>query len=396
MHFHCWGRLLGDRRAVAFTSLLACALTLAAAEPSRRDVYISGQDGYHTYRIPALIYADDGSLLAFCEGRKLSASDTGDIDLLLKRSTDGGQSWSPAQVVWDDGLNTCGNPCPVVDASSGTIWLLMTHNPGQASERQISEQRGAGTRTVWLTKSTEHGKTWAAPTEITATTKAPSWRWYATGPGIGIQVMHGPHGGRLVIPCDHSCERSEGAPTDAPRREESHIIYSDDHGRTWRCGGNAGPQMNECQVAEMADWKGSLLLNMRTVGKGTHRAQSISHDGGQSWSAPEPQSQLVEPRCQGSLLRFNWPEGDEPGRVLFCNPAGLRRTNLTVRVSYDDGKTWPVARTLHEKFSAYSCLAELPDKNIACLYENGQTNANEKITLAVFPLAWLEQKKKAP
>ena len=110
----------------------------------RQDVFAAGQGGYHTYRIPALIVTSNQTLLAFCEGRKHSRSDTGDIDLLLKRSADGGKTWSDAQVIWDDGPNTCGNPCPVVDETTGTIWLLLTHNPGDASEAQIKRGKSRG------------------------------------------------------------------------------------------------------------------------------------------------------------------------------------------------------------------------------------------------------------
>ncbi len=164
---------------------------------------------------PALIVTSNQTLLAFCEGRKNSASDTGDIDLLLKRSTDGGKTWSEPQVVWDDGPNTCGNPCPVVDETTGTIWLLLTHNPGDTGEARIMEGKPGGTRTVWLSRSTDDGKTWTPPVDITASTKDPSWGWYATGPGVGIQIQHGPHRGRLVIPCDHSFQGRRQRPGQA-------------------------------------------------------------------------------------------------------------------------------------------------------------------------------------
>src|SRR5262249_53960976 len=155
-------------------------------------------DGYHTYRIPSLIVSPKGTVLAFCEGRKNSGSDAGDIDLVLKRSTDGGKTWQPMQVVWDDGPNTCGNPCPVVDRQPGTIWLAMTHNLGSDTEKQIIERTAKGTRTVWITKSADDGATWSKPIEITAAVKKPDWTWFATGPGVAIQTAKG----RLVIPCD--------------------------------------------------------------------------------------------------------------------------------------------------------------------------------------------------
>jgi len=372
-------------------AVLAAALTgTAAPEPRQDDVFVAGRDGYHTYRIPSLILTTNGTLLAFCEGRKNSRSDTGNIDLLLKRSTDGGKTWSAQQVVWDDGPNTCGNPCPVVDQQTGAIWLLLTHNPGNMNEARIKELAPGGTRTVWVSRSLDDGKTWSPPRDITASTKEPSWGWYATGPGIGIQIQQGLHRGRLVIPCDHSFQ-AENRSGSGPIQAGSHVIYSDDHGQTWRLGGVARPQMNESQVVELADGKGSLLLNMRTTSKTNRRGTSFSHDGGLTWTAPEYASELVEPRCQASLLRYDWPLGDKPGRILFSNPAGVGRTNLTIRISRDDGKSWPIARTLYASPAAYSCLAVLPDKSIGCLYECGREHPYEKITFVRFPLNWLEE-----
>jgi sialidase-1 len=365
----------------------------ASAPLQRTDVFVAGQGGYHTYRIPALIVTSNQMLLAFCEGRKNSASDTGNIDLLLKRSTDGGETWSEPQVLWDDGPNTCGNPCPVVDATTGTIWLLLTHNPGDTGEAKIKERKAGGTRTVWLSRSEDNGKTWAPPADITASTKDPSWGWYATGPGVGMQIQHGPDRGRLVIPCDHSFEGGDRAGGGPAVEDGSHIIYSDDHGQTWKLGGTVRPRVNESQVIELSDGRGGLLINMRTTSNVNRRTQSRSRDGGQTWTAPEYSPELVEPHCQASLLRYNWPNGQDPGRVLFSNPASTRRNNLTVRVSCDDGKTWPVSRTLHQGPCAYSCLAVLPDKSIGCLYECGQANAYEKISFARLPLEWLEASK---
>jgi sialidase-1 len=377
-------------RAAAAVLLGLAINRVSAAELQQQDVFVAGQDGYHTYRIPALILTTNGTLLAFCEGRKHSRSDTGDIDLLLKRSADGGKTWSPQQVVWNDDANTCGNPCPVVDQQTGTIWLLLTHNPGSTVESRIKQHDAGGTRTVWVSRSVDNGQTWSAPADITAATKDPAWGWYATGPGVGIQVEHGAHAGRLVIPCDHSYPMTNSAGDKAEVGDGSHVIYSDDHGQTWRLGGVARPQMNESQVAEVADGKGTLLLNMRTAAKPKRRAQSLSHDGGQTWTPPQEVSELVEPRCQASLLRYDWPHGTEPGRMLFSNPAGARRTVLTVRMSRDDGKTWPVARVLHAGPAAYSCLTVLPDKSVGCLYECGLTSAYERISFARFPLGWVE------
>jgi sialidase-1 len=373
---------------------VACAPPAFAAEapsgPQQEAVFVARQGGYHTYRIPSLIVTRAGTLLAFCEGRKNSASDTGDIDLLLRRSTDGGKTWDRQQTVWDDAANTCGNPCPVVDQSTGTIWLLLTHNPGDTNERQIKARKASGTRTVWVCHSDDDGRSWTAPVNITASTKDPGWGWYATGPGVGIQLAHGPHRGRLMIPCDHSYDLEGGS--GATEGGGSHVIYSDDNGASWKLGGTVRPEMNESQAVELADGQGGLLLNMRTFSSRNCRAQSVSADGGLTWTAPAYQPELVEPRCQASILRYNWPDDSGPGRILFSNPASPRRNRMTVRVSYDDARTWPAQKVLHEGPAAYSCLAVLPDKRIGCLYECGEKSPYQTITFARIPLPWLEAK----
>jgi sialidase-1 len=363
--------------------------TAASAQLRQQDIFVCGESGYHTYRIPALVVATNGTLLAFCEGRKNSASDAGDIDILLKSSSNGGQTWSASQVLWDDGANTCGNPCPVVDETTGVVWLLLTHNPGDMNEQQIT-RKDSGARTVWLSRSEDNGQTWAAPVNVTESVKDPAWGWYATGPGIGIQIRQGPHQGRLVIPCDHSSPERTNTAGSLPSGAASHVIYSDDHGRTWNIGGSVEPNLNECQVVELADGRGTLLLNVRNYARENHRSQSLSADGGITWSAPEYQAQLVEPRCQASILRYNWPDASGPGHILFSNPASTHRQNLTIRVSRDEAKTWAYSKTLHAGPSAYSCLAVLPDRTIGCLYECGNTNAYEKITFARFPISWVE------
>lgn len=358
----------------------------ARLKPAVTDVYVSGEDGYHTYRIPSLLVTKKGTLLAFCEGRKGGRGDSGNIDLLVKRSEDGGATWSRQQVVWDDGANTCGNPCPVVDERTGTIWLTMTWNHGQDTEHQIMQSAGQDTRRVFVTHSDDDGRTWAQPREITETTKRPEWRWYATGPGVGIQLKHGPWQGRLLIPCDHSVVTRED-----PTGYNSHVIFSDDHGKTWQLGGAIRPAVNECQVVELTD--GTLLMNMRNYDPSQNtRAIATSGDGGLTWSQVGHDPVLVEPICQASLVRYDlWPEGEQDC-LLFSNPAhgrtGVRR-DMTVRLSRDGGKTWPIERLLWPGPTAYSCLAVRPDGTIACLFEGGRENPYERIVFARFGLPWL-------
>lgn len=351
-----------------------------ATSTDKVDVFVSGEEGYHTYRIPAMLTTNEGTLLAFAEGRKEAGGDAGNIDMLIKRSEDGGRTWSGQLVVWDEGPNTCGNPCPVLDKETGTVWLLMTHNLGADDERDIIHKKAASTRTVWVTKSEDDGKSWSEPVEITGDVKDPSWGWYATGPGVGIQIEHGPYKGRLVIPCDHSYDDPEGDVREGPYQYGSHVIYSDDHGKTWELGGTITPKVNECQVVEVADGNGTLLMNMRSYFGRSRRTQAISYDGGATWTAPEDVPGLVEPVCQAGFLRYSWPDKGQKSVLLFLNPASTgKRHHMTIRASYDEGKTWPVIKTLWPGPAAYSSLSVLSDGDIGCLYEAGSARPYEKI-----------------
>jgi sialidase-1 len=347
----------------------------AAPAPDLADVFVAGTDGYHTYRIPSLLVTPKGTLLAFCEGRKSGRGDAGNIDVVLRRSFDGGRTWQPMQVVYDDGPNTVGNPCPVVDRTTGTIWLPLTWNLGEDTENLIKKSTSKRSREVWMTKSTDDGVTWAKPVNITAATKAPDWTWYATGPGCGIQLKSG----RLVIPCDHALAGSG--------LYRSHVIYSDDRGETWKLGGVIGDKVNECQVVELGD--GRLMMNMRSYSGKRCRAVSTSSDGGLTWTPAEDEPALVEPVCQAAFIRIDDPDNASRGILVFSNPASTKREKMTVRLSTDDGKTWPVSGLLYGGPAAYSALAQLPDKRIACLFERGEKSSYDRICLAIFSLQWL-------
>lgn len=352
------------------------------------DVFISGQGGYNTYRIPALAVTKSGAVLAFCEGRVGGRSDSGNIDTVLKRSVDGGATWSDLQVVFDDEDNTCGNPCIVVDQYTGTVWVFNTWNGGTDTEVAITKSTSKDTRRVFVASSIDDGVTWSKPRDITDQAKLAEWTWYATGPGCGIQICAGDKKGRLVIPCDHKVT------VNGEVEYHSHIIYSDDHGKTWQIGGSVADGTNECHVIERAD--GSLLLNMRRSRNGDDACKltATSTDAGMTWSEHCPDETLIGPRCQSSMIRYTNPNSAEKHIVLHSNPASKTiRQEMTVRVSCDDAKSWAYSKVLHDGPAAYSSLAVMPDGQIASLFESGKTRPYEKITFMRFALEWITDGK---
>jgi len=364
-------------RTVAVLIPLALFVWPAAATDQliETNVFTASQEGYHTFRIPALLVTKQGTLLAICEGRKTGRGDHGDLDLVQKRSTDGGKTWGPLELIYEEGGTekvTIGNPCPVVDQTTGAIWLPFNRDNDR----------------VLMTSSSDNGKTWAKPRDITADTKAKDWNWYATGPGNGIQLSRGKYKGRLVIPCDHrvGADKADKAGWDHAGR--SHVIYSDDHGQTWKLGGSTDFAMNECAVVELAD--GTLMLNSRSYRGKACRGVSLSKDGGATWAPTTDDPALVESICQASLISHSPPAGPQAGKnlLLFSNPAVPKgRTHLTVRLSEDEGKTWPHSRLVCEGHSAYSSLAILPSGEIGLLYERDDY---KQLAFARFSLDWVK------
>ena len=350
---------------------------------AQEELFIAGEGGYHTYRIPALEVTTEGTVLAFCEGRRDSGSDSGQIDLLLRRSTDGGLSFGDAQVVVTVPDMTCGNPCPVVDRNTGAIWLPFCKNLADGPESMITE--GKAPRTVWLTHSTDDGLSWAQPREITESTKDPSWTWYATGPTHGIQLASG----RLVVPCDHMI----GVHFDRQRDPyHAHVIVSDDGGENWSMGGVVEDGTNECAIVETADL--SLYINCRNYVGEKRRASARSIDGGDSFTARSWEEKMPEPICQGSMVSLpdvsaNLSSAYVPSnRALFSNPASAdARCNMSLRYTEDGGRSWSLIRSLYEGPSAYSDLAIVADGTALCLYERGAERSSETLTLARFTLA---------
>lgn len=377
--------------APSFDSLFAEGVT-------QQVLFRSGKqyDGHNNIRIPAICATQKGTLLAFAEGR--TGGDAGKLSIILRRSEDDGKTWNPIQTVWEDGDNSCGNPAPVLDESTGTIWLFGTWNKGSDHEGEILDGKSEFPRIPYLMKSDDDGLTWSKAVAMPSL-RQESWGWYATGPCHGIQLQRTCCvAGRLVIPANHSIV---DAAQKGAQRYRSHIIYSDDQGLSWKLGGIHEPLTNESTVVELSD--GSLMQNMRSYhGKGC-RAVAISRDGGVTFPAagmasgtPENDAYLdttlKTPVCQASLLRYEFGEGDAKGTLIFSSPQGNKREKLTVWISEDDGKTWAHQREVFAGAAAYSDLIALPNNQVGLLCEIGVSSSAQTITFITFPLAWISEK----
>jgi sialidase-1 len=375
---------------------MLCGLLLAspqasAGPPEWQDLFTAGDRGISLYRIPGIVVTKAGTVLAYCEARRNSRSDWGEIEVHLRRSTDGGITWSDPQKIAHrgnriqgqsgntatDAEQTVNNPVAIVDRITGSVEFLYCVNYARC----------------FSIRSTDDGVTWSDPVEITAAFEAfrphCSWKVLATGPGHGIQLRSG----RLVVPVWLAYG---GARDHHP--SVTATIFSDDHGKTWQAGDIAIPDEgafndpNETIAAELSN--GHVLLIARSESAPNRKLVLTSPNGAAEWTTPRFHPELLEPICMASVLSIP----NRPGLLVFSNPAtvGLndqgqerpnsrgRREKLTVRLSRDDGETWPVSRVLEPGQSAYSDLAALPDGTILCFCE-----VDSRLRLARFSLDWL-------
>lgn len=348
----------------------------------------AGDSGYASYRIPAVVATGGGRLLAFAEGRVESSADHGDIDVVLKRSTDGGRTWGRLQVVARNGTGTAGNPAPVVLAD-GRVLLVHVRNAASATESRIrrGEVSAADGRRVWVQRSGDEGATWSAPREITKQVKKSHWRWYATTPGHALRLRHGPHAGRVVVPANHSLPPSGSDNGTEGRYNGGHDLLSDDGGDTWRIGyvddnANGYINVNETTAAELPD--GRIYFNTRTDSDAPgNRADAHSRDGGATLVKPfRPQAGLVTPVVECSVLHLG-----QPDVLLFSGPADPSfRALMTIRASHDGGVTWRSAHTVDGLPAAYSDLVRIDDRTVGLLYETGDFSAYSTITFRRVPV----------
>ncbi|MGW3118699.1 exo-alpha-sialidase [Streptomyces sp. NPDC001107] len=388
--------------AVVVTAALAVSPSPAHAQPraatsefEQQVIFKASQDpGYSCFRIPAIVKSADGTLLAFAEGRIRNCGDAGDIDIVLKRSTDGGRTWGPLQVVNDGGGDTHGNPAPVVDRATGRVLLAETYNTGRTDSSSCTVPCD---RTPHLQYSDDDGLSWSEPRDLSSEILPADWNsWYATGPVHGIQLTRGGHAGRLVFGVN--TETWNGSRVSA---NHAALVVSDDGGDHWRVGatdswpiaddGTFRQKPSELTLTERTD--GSVLVSGREQ-DGTdlgHRTQTVSRDGGDSFTAPfRDLPDLYTPQVQGSMLRL----GD---RILLACPGDPdRRRTMMIRSSYDGGRTWDSVdrgTVVTTDWSGYSDMVRADRDTVGLMYEGGAVDARDEIRFARFTEDWLKPRR---
>lgn len=366
----------------SFLLFLFVAFMLKAQETL---VFEGGKEGHAIYRIPAIISLPNGELMAFAEGRVHGTDDFGDINLVMKRSLDQGQTWSPLQMLVDYDSLQAGNPAPVVDLHDpkhpqGVVYLFF--NTGNNHEYEVRLNQGV--REVWMMKSFDLGKTWEDPVNITLQTHRPNnpqfnpnynfkedWRHYANTPGHAFQFQEGKFKGRIFVAANHSV----GPPKDNFEEYQAHGFFTDDHGKSFQLSESITfPGSNESIAAELSDNR--MIMSIRNQrGDIRNRILAYSSDGGTSWDTAYFEESLPDPVCQASIL----PIGMRNGKTVLAHSNASdpnHRNNLTIKISYDEGKTWLksilVDRTADPKkssWTAYSDLVTVDEQTIGILYE---------------------------
>jgi len=360
------------------------ALLAGICQAQEVNVFVSGEEGYKSYRIPAIVKDKTGQLIAFAEGRVDHAGDFGNVDIVYKTSQDNGKTWGQLHVAVDNDNLQVGNPAPVVDLLDPAYpkgRLLLFYNTGNNHEGEV--RKGNGLRECWSISSADGGKTWSNPQNITLETHRPNqpsvnaqynfkedWRTYANTPGHALQFDSGKYKGRIYIPANHS----EGNPKSNGRDYFAHSYYSDDHGKTFKIGASVKFEGSNETMAAQISGTGLYMNSRNQQGNVKSRIVSYSNDGGVTWDTTYYDKNLPDPVNQGAVLSWQ-----KKGRYVLavCNAASTdRRDNLTVRLSKDRGKTWYFSQVIAKApegvkgdYAAYSDLVLLNKNKLGVLFE---------------------------
>jgi sialidase-1 len=397
----------------ACAGLLLASSATHAAEPfiEKVDLFKAGEGGYKLYHIPGIVVTAKGTVLAWCEARQ-KGGDWDQIEILLRRSTDEGKTWSEPKKIADVPGPKTKNPFSLAMKNVNPADVTY-NNPVLIADRDGTVQMLFCLEYMrcFYQRSTDDGESWSTPVEITGAFEqfrsAYDWKVLATGPDHAIQLKTG----RLIVPV----WLSTGTGGNAHRPSVTATIYSDDQGKTWLAGEIAVPctdewiNPNETVAIELAD--GRVMLNVRSESKAHRRLVMTSKDGATGWSTPKFDDALLEPICMGSIIRFSTEQSGGKNRILFSNPDNLTRAdgkeepgknrdrkNVSVRLSYDEGQTWAVTKPVEPGPSMYSDLAVTKSGTILCFYGRGTKPgfAGEFLTLARFNLEWLTDGKDSP
>ena len=333
----------------------------------------AGNDGSASFRIPGLVTTNKGTLLGVYDVRYNSSVDLQEyVDVGLSRSTDGGKSWEKMRLPLSFGeygglpkaQNGVGDPSILVDTQTNTVWVVAAWTHGMGNQRAWwSSHPGMDinhTAQLVLAKSTDDGKTWSKPINITEQVKDPSWYFLLQGPGRGITMSDG----TLVFPTQF---------IDSTRVPNAGIMYSKDRGKTWKMHHLARTNTTEAQVAEIEP--GVLMLNMRD-NRGGSRAIAITKDLGKTWTEhPSSRKALQEPVCMASLIHVDAKDNVlNKDLLLFSNPDTTKgRNHITIKASLDKGLTWlPEHQIMLDEAEGwgYSCLTMIDKETIGILYES--------------------------
>lgn len=409
-------KLASYENQLEFISAVLRFIYHSGMRPTYNTVFGAQGDGYAAFVSPTVIRTSDGTLVAFAQASKNELDGLQPSDIVMKRSTDGGVTWSALTKLASTGKNTLTNPTAIYAPDKNRIVLLFQQVPEIGADGK-PKNTGVGFMQTYSCISSDNGKTWSTPTDITQQVKQPRVPSYGSGPGVGICVKGGTNNGRLIVPFY----------SNSSAYWFNYLVYSDDSGDSWKVArGNSAYGINESQIVQISH--DEFLINASSYrvkddnnfyapsGWNPYNYENITRNRAQLtvrmvdsvavWSSPKVMVEQHDPTCQGSLIRFNPPQQGGDSILLMSNPASQHswsatkepyssiqpmRVNGSVKISFDNGKTWPLSnRIFGDRFTAFqnSVLVRLDGEKIGCIFDN-----NRNIQFAIFDINWLKGEK---